>query len=457
MPVNLLTTAKLKTVAEVDAGSILNDGGGLRGRVRKDRAGNIHVQFEYKYRAGDKYRTAKVDNWPTSSLAEIRATCREMKAALARGIDPLEARQAAKLEAKLEQARRLEHQNQELRRLAAEEAARRTFSAAVEDWARLELSRRKDGGKEAKRALKKDVLNTLGDVALVDVTRAMLVDTLDTVVERGARVMANHLLGELRQFYNFALTRDWVQTHPLAGVTKDKVGGRQRERDRYLTEEEIIELRRQLPDAHLLKSTELAIWLMLGTCCRVGELIQARWANISIENREWLIPSANAKNAREHRVFLSDFAVAKFNSLKELSGDADWCLPARDPKHHLHLKSISKQIKDRMRLEPLKNRSKSVGSLVLSGGPWTPHDLRRTAATLMGELGVAGDVIERCLNHVEPNKLRRIYQRQELRNEQQQAWKQLGARLDALDEIAAGDNVTLGAFPRERRSSHDKC
>lgn len=41
------------------------------------------------------------------------------------------------------------------------------------------------------------------------------------------------------------------------------------------------------------------------------------------------------------------------------------------------------------------------------------HDLRRTGATIMGELGVDGEVIERCLNHVEPNRRKRIYQRQQ--------------------------------------------
>jgi hypothetical protein len=40
----------------------------------------------------------------------------------------------------------------------------------------------------------------------------------------------------------------------------------------------------------------------------------------------------------------------------------------------------------------------------------------------MGNLGVLPDVIEKCLNHVEQNKMKRIYQRQELKTEQAQAW-----------------------------------
>ena len=49
---------------------------------------------------------------------------------------------------------------------------------------------RKDGGMETMRALNKDVIPILGDVALIDVKRAMLVNIFDGVVERGARTMA---------------------------------------------------------------------------------------------------------------------------------------------------------------------------------------------------------------------------------------------------------------------------
>jgi len=133
------------------------------------------------------------------------------------------------------------------------------------------------------RTIRKDVLPILMNVPLVAVKRAMLVDILDGAVDRGARVMANHLFGDLRQFYNFAVAREWVEGHPLAGLTKEKIGGRQKERDRYLTQEEIVELKRRLPTANLLRTTELAIWIMLSTCCRVGELSQAQWKDVDLE------------------------------------------------------------------------------------------------------------------------------------------------------------------------------
>ena len=123
--------------------------------------------------------------------------------------------------------------------------------------------RRKDEGKEAIRAIEKDVIPIIGHVALVDVKRAMLMGILDSVVDRGARVMANHLFGDLKQFFNFAIAREWIDAHPLAGLTKDRIDGRQKERDRYLSEEEIILLSKRIPTANLLRTTELAVWICL--------------------------------------------------------------------------------------------------------------------------------------------------------------------------------------------------
>lgn len=450
MATEQLTTANLKAISDKDVGNILSDGGGLRGRVRRDRTGKITVQFEYKYRAGTKYRTAKVEQWPKHSLSQIRSICREMKAALSKGVDPIDARKAEKQQSELEQAQQLEWQKQEIERIATEAATRRTFADAIAHWEKLELSQRKDGGKESMRAINKDILPTLSDVALVDVKRAMLVDILDGVVERGARVMANHLFGDLRQFFNFAIAREWVDAHPLTGLTKEKIGGRQKERVRYLSEEEIIELNKRLPSANLPRTSELPIWIMLSTCCRVGELSQAQWKDVDVEHGEWSIPAGNSKNAKGHTIFLSDFAKEQFQALHSVTGYSDWCLPSRDGKRNICPKSVAKQIKDRTRSTPLANRrTKAAGTLLLPGGAWTPHDLRRTGATMMGELGVMGEVIERCLNHVEQNKLKRIYQRHELKAEQKEAWQLLGDRIALLLTTEDHQNVVVGQFAKK--------
>ena len=161
-------------------------------------------------------------------------------------------------------------------------------------------------------------------------------------------------------------------------------------------------------------------------------------------------PPENAKNGVEHHVHLSDFTLNLFKELHSLTGTTTWCYPAdnkRDaqgnPTTHVCVKSITKQVNDRQRTEPMKNRSKATATLLLSGGEWTPHDLRRTAATIMGERGVSGDIIERALNHT-LDKLTRTYQKSDRWPELQDAWNRLG---EHLQWVLAGKKSNVIALP----------
>ena len=83
----------------------------------------------------------------------------------------------------------------------------------------------------------------------------------------------------------------------------------------------------------------------------------------------------------------------------------------------------------------LKNR-RNDNTLVLAAGAngaWTPHDLRRTGATMMQQLGVALDIIDRCQNHVlAGSKVRRHYMHHDYAEEKRAAWAALGERLEIL-------------------------
>lgn len=58
------------------------------------------------------------------------------------------------------------------------------------------------------------------------------------------------------------------------------------------------------------------------------------------------------------------------------------------------------------------------------------HDLRRTWATLMAELGVLPEVFERCLSHAEQGKVKQIYQRPQYEVPMREGWHRLGDRLE---------------------------
>ncbi|MGN5479650.1 tyrosine-type recombinase/integrase [Cupriavidus basilensis] len=303
-------------------------------------------------------------------------------------------------DAKAQEAARLAELERERRRL--------TVQQLFERWAGLVLAKRKDGGAETRRGFAKDVLPVMGQRKAEDITRADVMAVLDTVKARGANRLANRLLAELRQMFDFALVREIVAANPTGRIEKKDAGGKDKERERVLSEAELRALPARIAGANLLRSTEHAIWVLLATCCRIGELSGARLVDIKLEERTWFLP--DTKNGKPHTVYLSEFAARHLAQLIALSGDKTWLFPAARNDGAVDSKSITKQVYDRQRGKPKLNGTALTTSLCLPGGRWVPHDLRRTGATLMGELGVHSDVIKKCLNHTEENKVTRIYQ-----------------------------------------------
>jgi integrase len=220
--------------------------------------------------------------------------------------------------------------------------------------------------------------------------------------------------------------------------------GRKNERDRWLSEDEIRLLSSKAPSAGMLHTTEAAIWIALSTCCRIGELLSARWEHIDFDGGTWLLP--DSKNGKPHTIYLSAFATKQFKIVKAINGTSQWCYPNRSNTGPVSPKTVTKQVTDRQLVkgrEPMSNRSPYVDALKLKGGKWTPHDLRRTGATMMTALGVLPEVAERCLNHTEENRVKRIYQRHTYTKEMAEAWRLLGERLELLTRPDAANVVTL--------------
>jgi len=439
-----LTDMGLKALTAEDDGKPMHDGNGLNGKVRagKLRAGKhaVSVSFYWSYRFNGKIKDTSCGTWPTSSLKKIRDNRKEAQALLESGIDPAKAKRIKRLEATAEQAEAASLAQARIEAAAARQA-RLTVSELFEKWAVTELPKRKDKGKEVRRSFTKDMLPVLGAVAIEDVKRNMVAALLDDVAQR-APIVAREMLGDLRMMFNYAIKREFIESNPTDLLKRDDFG-KKVERDRILTDAEIRMLPGKLADARMGESNTAAIWIMLSTCCRVGEISQAEWKDVDLEAATWRIPAANSKNAKEHTIMLSSFAVRHFQALMTMAEGSPWVLPARWTDKHVCVKSLAKQIGDRQRgaKPPMSCRSLHTDALELPGGKWTPHDLRRTGATLMGMLGVRPDVIEKCLNHVQQNRLVRIYQRQELKDEQAAAWKLLGERLELL--LNPVDNVVL--------------
>jgi integrase len=419
MALNKITDMAFRNLKPNDKVQIIADGGGLIVRVREKKDGGaISFMLSYRFEGKQRQMTLKAKN-----LKDARIERDTHKALLKQGIDP-------NLERML-QVERIRQQQLEEQEALAKLAARLTVQHLFVRWYDTDLINRKDKI-EVIRMFNKDVLPDLGGLFVEDVRKGHIALVIDKLKQRGVNHLARNLLKLMRQMFRFAVDRDIIEFDPTASLSVSKTTTKPTERDRVLSDDEIRLLKIKMPDAGFMPSTECAIWIMLSTCCRVGELSKAQWKHIDFQNKTFVIPSENSKNGKTHTIFLSDFALQQFELLAKTRQSDEWLFLNRTKTSHVCDKSLSKQIDGRQNSVIHSNRSMNNTALTLPNGKWTPHDLRRTGATIMGNLGVHSDVIEKCLNHSQENKLKRVYQHQKLEAEQAQAWKLLGDRLSIL-------------------------
>jgi integrase len=437
-----LTVKELEGLSRDDVGTRLTDEHSLYGVV-KSKGSDVAVLFRWRYRINGKVCDYTCGTWPTKSLARIRDAQKEAQQALRIGKDPNEAKKIERLAEKAAQAEAIA---QATARIAQAEAlqTRITVAELFETWVTVDVVSRKDHGQEIRRMFEKDVLPKIGGIAVDDIRKGHIMAVTDALLTRGVPRMAKMILSLMRQMFRFAVDRDIIENDPTSAIRKAKIGGKDTERDRVLSEEEIRALYRQIPSAKLIPATEAAIWIALSTCCRIGEVLKAQWKHVDLDKGEWLIPVPNSKNGKAHTVYLSNFAARQFEALRTISAIGAWCFPNRSGTNHVCVKTVTKQTGDRQRGDsaPMSHRSPHTATLLLSGGDWSPHDLRRTGATMMTALGVLPEVAERCLNHAEEGRLKRIYQRHSYDREKRDAWRLLGERVELLIRDSA-NVVTL--------------
>jgi len=459
---------ELRAVPPDWKGDTLSDGEGLSGEVRVAADGSVSIRWKYAFKWQGKVAWYACGTWPKEpSMKAIRDARDAARKLVASGINPNDQKKAQRIERQAEVEATIAHAERE-------RVENLTVQAMFDSWIADGVAR-KDGNAEIRRLFEKDVLPAIGAKPVRNVTEHDLRALLRVLVARGVNRTAVRARNDIVQMFGWAERRQpWralmsegnpallVEIEKIVDPDFDMSG----ERERVLTDAEIRELRdiftrmeaeyAAAPSKYeairpLRKETQLALWISLSTACRIGELLMSEWKHVDLELGEWFIPKENVKGAhgkkQDHLVFLSDFALRHFRALHAITGKSKWCFPSRDDEQeHVGVKSVSKQVGDRQeqfkKRKPLKNRQHN-NTLVLSGGgngDWVPHDMRRTAATLMQALRVVPDVIDRCQNHVmKGSRVRRHYLHYDYAEEKREAWRLLGERLDAI----LADNVVV--------------
>jgi integrase len=289
----------------------------------------------------------------------------------------------------------------------------RVVEQYVERYAKLKIKR----WAEVARVLDKEIVQRWKGRRLSQITKPMVHDMLDAIVDRNAPIKANRVFDQFRGMCKWAIERGIIDRSPCEGM---KAPSPENKRERVLDDDEVN---------LVWRAFEAVGWpfgrigqLLLLTGAREREVAGMEWKEIDLASRIWTLPAARAKNGREHVVPLSDAAVEIISSLPRLeSRKFVFSTTGRTP------------------VSGFSNAKKYVDAAMGESIPnWTFHDLRRTVATNLQRLGVRLEVTEAVLNHVSGSRagIVGIYQRHTWSDEKRAA---LTAWARRLNEIVTGE------------------
>lgn len=354
----------------------LFDEGGLYLEVTP--AGGKHWKLKYRFDAKEKKLT--FGPYPLISLAEARTKRGDAKRQLIDGIDPSAVKKEMRRQAELDRFNNfqkiakewLEHNNQ-----AWSENHRNTV----------------------KRRLELDILPIIGNLPIKSIKIQMLAEMVRGIEKRGAHEVARRALSYCSQIFRFAIVRGLVEDNPVSkikprDILKSVERGHYAAIDYHQLPELISKLDRN--EARLFKQTQLAIELMMLTFVRTGELIKAKWDEISFEDKKWYIGGKRMKMKKDHIVPLSNRAIDILNELRNIGYQGEYIFPSlREPRRHMSNNTI---------LVALRRMGYA--------GIMTGHGFRSLAMSTIKEvLNYRHEVVDRQLAHAHKNEIDAAYDR----------------------------------------------
>ena len=454
------TIKELEAIPHSWKGDTLSDGDGLSGDVRFSADGELLISFRYAFKWLGKVSWFFCGSYPANDLSDIRSARDVARELVKEGVDPRVKKVANKIE-----------NREATEAIVAREEKRKADGLTVKDMFEVWVAdgvKRKDGNKYIIQTFNKYILPAIGSIEIRKLDDQHLAKIYKKIVADGKCPTAFELSKDVKQMMTWSEKRKpWrslmVEGNPaeLVEITKILPANFTKIRERVLSVDEIKRLKNALDNISnnydnavnkyeyerpLKKEVQHAMWICLSTLCRIGELLKSEWAHIDFDKRTWFIPAANTKKVgmskqTDHLVYLSDFSMDQFKSLKHLTGDSQWIFPARYKEGHVCEKSASKQVGDRQvkfksRTKKLKFRVEN-NSLVVGDEEWTPHDLRTTGATLMQSiLGLENGILltKLCLHHKVITGSAQHYLFADYADAMRDAWQKLGYKLQSILE-----------------------
>jgi integrase len=358
-------------------------------------------------------------------LADAREKARRWLAMIDRGVDPAEEEERGRREAQMRREN--------------------TFAAVADDFIRLAVigpdpSRPKQRkGEEVKRDLEREFVLRWKGRAITDITSHDVVAVIDAAVTRGAPYQAHNLLGHVRRLFNWAIARGvyGVERSPCDRMKPQDIIGRKALRRRVLSDPELCAFWRATEGLGYPYGPLFRMLALTGQ--RKSEVAEARWREIDLEKRLWVIPAERMKMEAAHVVPLTNEVSAILAQLPRFK-KGDHLFSTTFGTKPVNGFSKAKQLLDKKTLADLRSGAEHPEQIMLE--PFVIHDIRRTMRTGLSALPIPDMVRELVIAHARPG-LHQVYDQYSYVDEKRRALELWAARLRSIVDPPAGNVVEL--------------
>jgi integrase len=374
--------------------------------IRVASSGAKTWDLAFRIRGAGRMRRRSLGPFPAISLDDARERSGELTRAAKAGRDLL-----------------AEEEDQKRR-----EDARLKVEALIETYARRMLRGRLRTANEIEQRLRRVLVDHLQRHA-DGIQRRELREIFDRVADRGAPREAEKQRQVTGAMYRRAVGNDIVTIDPTAGILSYGAGQR---RERVLTDTEIGVFWKWLPQSGLRVEYVLALQLQMAIGARIGEIAGMRVEEFDRTTWLWTLPASRSKNKRGR-------VTPIIGTARELIVD--------------RLRSVSTGPLFRTERGEVLSSS-NVASILVKYRPTIPvhhfvsHDLRRTVATGMAELGVPYEVVAAVLGHEVGSASVRILTRHYIRTDfverkrsALEAWDSKLRKIVTAEELTANEVV----------------
>lgn len=383
----------------------LSDGDGLY--IKQTPSGKKHWYQDYTLNG--KRNQISLGAYPVIGLAEARQRSLEVRWQVAHGIDPAEARRTAK---QVHVA--INHP--------------RSVKSVAEAWFAIQSASWSSGYADSIQSrLNAQVYPSLGNRVIETVTTNDVTTLISHIRDAGTLETAGRVLSICRRIFDYAAAMGHIKTNPCNPVKEVLPAAARKHHAAFTTPFQLKRLLEAIPKFGGTFVVLCAMKMVLFTFLRSSELRCAKWEEIDLDNRLWLVPASRMKGKKErklngapHYVPLSTQAVGLLRQLQLITGSTGYVFAGQGRKNpFISENTINKALR-------------SLG--ISTRDEHTTHGFRATARTMLVEqLNIRESIAELQIDHVVRDANGKAYNRTRMlkqRIEMMQLWA------DYLDWLA---------------------